>query len=110
MRIGSTVSVALLAVSTMSAQAPVSQALIDGQTVYIEAPGVERQWLNYAASEFLKQGRFELVQRRDDAELIVTLTSSENDGWLFEHRGFGLVVRDTRNGDLVWEGLLRVHR
>ena len=72
----------MLTVITTSAQAPIPQALLEGRSVYLEAPGVEREWLDHAANEFCKRRRFVFVQSRDEADLIATLATSQDHGWL----------------------------
>ena len=49
MRVWPSASIALLVVTTATAQVPVPRALIEGRRVYLEGRGVERQWLDQVA-------------------------------------------------------------
>ncbi len=95
-----------LVVSAFSAlaQAPLPDALVHGRSVYLELQeGVERKWLNHAASEFIKQDRFELVGNSTAADLVATLTFSTDNWWKFKADVFQLIIRDVQSEELVWE-------
>ena len=90
---------------TASAQAPVSQVLVDSLNVYLEAPDMERRWLDHMANEFRRAERFGLTQSRETADLVATLSASQDDGWwiLEDTDRVHLKVRHLQSGEFVWE-------
>lgn len=59
-----------------SAQLPVPSALLESRVVYLTGQVPEREWLDWAAEEIRKLGRFQLVAERESAELVISIISS----------------------------------
>ena len=66
--------------SILLSQIPIPASLIDATTVYMQGVGIERKWLEHAAKEVAKIGRWEVVADPDHADVILTLAVGNFDG------------------------------
>ena len=103
------------AMSGVAAQLPVPSALLEHRAVYLTGQNIERGWLNWAAEEIQKLGRFELVGDREEADLVFTVIYSESNGGTtvvpltgvgiiavpIDQKGVSLVVHGG-DGKLLW--------
>lgn len=101
---------AVAAVATILAQAPVSTELIRARRVHLVSDGVERRWLDKLADEFRKAKRFTLVATQDEADAIVTLRKGKGTAFAApvvgvivagENDAFHLTITDP-SGRTVW--------
>ena len=85
---------AFLLAAVLLSQIPVPAALVDATTVYMNGVAVERKWLDRAAKEVNKIGRWELVAIPDEADVVLTLSAETLGGGavLWNAPGVGVVA------------------
>ncbi len=85
---------AMLILLSVMLQLPLPPGLVDATTVYMQAAGVERRWLERAAEEVEKAGRWEMVATPEEADVVLTLAASNSGGGtlLAPISGLGLVA------------------
>ena len=97
----------------IAGQAPLPSALLDSTLVNLTSVGVDRGWLDRAAKEIQKIGRFELVNNREDAELVFILTRGASGDPFFVAGGNQVysgttksarfIVQDPETNQLLWD-------
>lgn len=105
-------SAALAVSGAASAQAPLSDVLVNAKRAYLANSGVERQWLDRLAAEFVKAKRFQLVNSLAEADVVVTLSRGRGTDVFVpiagafvggENEAFRLVITAPDSTEVLWD-------
>jgi hypothetical protein len=97
--------------SSLHAQAPVPERLLDARTAFLVNEAGDLKRFDSFADELRKWGRFELVDRRDKADVVMTLrtivrgqfgTVVNGSGSLGPIVAMTLEIRDRTDDSLLW--------